>query len=98
MFAGGVQDRLTDLPVWRRIARNKPRLRDIPQHVLQSGQVGFWQARPNQNNQIKIGIRLCFEPRQAEMLEQGQIDNAAAVISLQWFALHKQKVLDNWRK
>ncbi|ALS97520.1 ADP-ribose diphosphatase [Lacimicrobium alkaliphilum] len=33
-----------------------------------------------------------------KMLGEGQIDNAAAVISLQWFALHKQKVLDNWRK
>ncbi|WP_099033376.1 ADP-ribose diphosphatase [Lacimicrobium alkaliphilum] len=33
-----------------------------------------------------------------KMLEAGQIDNAAAVISLQWFALNKQKVLDNWRK
>lgn len=33
-----------------------------------------------------------------KMLEEEQIDNAAAVISLQWFALHKQKVLDNWRK
>lgn len=33
-----------------------------------------------------------------QMLESGQIDNAAAVISLQWFALNRQKVLDNWRK
>ncbi|WP_088330631.1 ADP-ribose diphosphatase [Lacimicrobium sp. SS2-24] len=33
-----------------------------------------------------------------EMLEAGQIDNAAAVISLQWFALNKDKVLQQWCK
>lgn len=31
-----------------------------------------------------------------QWLEEGKIDNAAAIIALQWFALNKQKVLDDW--
>ncbi len=30
-------------------------------------------------------------------LEQGKIDNAATVIALQWFALNKQRLLDDWQ-
>ena len=30
------------------------------------------------------------------MLDAGQIDNAATVISLQWFALNKRKVVESW--
>ncbi|MBN7826627.1 ADP-ribose diphosphatase [Bowmanella dokdonensis] len=31
-----------------------------------------------------------------KMLQAGQIDNAATVISLQWFAMNKAKVIENW--
>lgn len=31
-----------------------------------------------------------------ELLESGKIDNAAAIIALQWFFLNKQKLLANW--
>lgn len=30
-------------------------------------------------------------------LENGRIDNAASIIALQWFFLHKQTLLDRWR-
>ena len=30
-------------------------------------------------------------------LEQGEIDNAATVISLQWLALNKQRILSDWK-
>ncbi|MBT1064775.1 ADP-ribose diphosphatase [Bowmanella sp. Y26] len=30
------------------------------------------------------------------MLNDGQVDNAATLISLQWFALHKQKLIELW--
>ena len=29
-------------------------------------------------------------------LEEGKIDNAASVIALQWFQIHKQQVLEEW--
>ncbi len=29
-------------------------------------------------------------------LENGKIDNAASVIALQWFALNKQKIVNEW--
>ena len=31
-------------------------------------------------------------------LQQGKIDNAASVIALQWFALNKQRVIDEWNR
>ena len=31
-----------------------------------------------------------------EWINQGKIDNAATLIALQWFALNKQQVLENW--
>lgn len=31
-------------------------------------------------------------------MEQGKLDNAAALIALQWFVLNKQRVLDEWRQ
>lgn len=31
-----------------------------------------------------------------QWIEEGKIDNAAAIIALQWFALNKQKLLDDW--
>ncbi|PHR26016.1 MAG: ADP-ribose diphosphatase [Desulfotalea sp.] len=31
-----------------------------------------------------------------EWIKQGKIDNAATLIALQWFAMNKQQVLENW--
>jgi ADP-ribose pyrophosphatase len=31
-----------------------------------------------------------------EWLNQGKIDNAAALIALQWFAMNKQQLLEDW--
>lgn len=31
-----------------------------------------------------------------EWINQGKIDNAATLIALQWFALNKQQILENW--
>ncbi len=31
-----------------------------------------------------------------QWLQNGQIDNAAAIIALQWFFIHKQTLLENW--
>lgn len=38
------------------------------------------------------------EHRAINWLKQGKIDNAASVIALQWFALNKQSVLDEWNR
>jgi ADP-ribose pyrophosphatase len=32
-----------------------------------------------------------------EWLQNGKIDNAASIIALQWFFMHKQTLLDNWQ-
>jgi ADP-ribose pyrophosphatase len=37
------------------------------------------------------------EKQAIQWLEQGKIDNAAAVIALQWFILNKQSLLSRWR-
>lgn len=37
------------------------------------------------------------EKQAIQWLEQGKIDNAAAVIALQWFLLNKQSLLSRWR-
>ncbi|MED5524741.1 ADP-ribose diphosphatase [Gallaecimonas pentaromativorans] len=44
-------------------------------------------------------IAVCRLPRQQAlaMLEQGQIDNAASVIGLQWLALHVEELRALWR-
>lgn len=31
-----------------------------------------------------------------DWINTGKIDNAAALIALQWFAMNKQQVLENW--
>ncbi|MGJ8678790.1 ADP-ribose diphosphatase [Paraglaciecola sp.] len=31
-----------------------------------------------------------------EWIDQGKVDNAATLIALQWFAMNKQNILDNW--
>lgn len=36
------------------------------------------------------------EKQAMDWIEQGIIDNAAALIALQWFVINKQKVLDEW--
>ena len=44
-----------------------------------------------------ILVRRVSEKQAIEWLETGVIDNATAVISMQWFLLNKQKLLDEWR-
>lgn len=38
------------------------------------------------------------ESEAMKWIEQGKIDNAAALIALQWFAINKSKVLDEWNR
>ena len=37
------------------------------------------------------------EDQALEWINQGKIDNAATLIALQWFAMNKQRVLDDWK-
>ncbi|MEW9798424.1 ADP-ribose diphosphatase [Alteromonas sp. CYL-A6] len=37
------------------------------------------------------------EKQALEWLENGHIDNAAAIIALQWFFMHKQQLLERWQ-
>lgn len=43
-----------------------------------------------------IRVTTIDEQTALEWLTDGKIDNAASVIALQWFALNKQRVLDEW--
>ena len=38
------------------------------------------------------------EAEAIEWINQGKIDNAATLIALQWFAMNKQRVLDDWKQ
>ncbi|GAC32509.1 ADP-ribose pyrophosphatase [Paraglaciecola polaris LMG 21857] len=38
------------------------------------------------------------EDQAIEWINQGKIDNAATLIALQWFAMNKQRVLDDWKQ
>ena len=44
-----------------------------------------------------IKVHRVKEQTAREWLENGYIDNAAAVIALQWFFLNKSKLLEQWR-
>ncbi len=43
-----------------------------------------------------IMVHRVKESEAREWLDNGKIDNAAAIIALQWFFLNKQKLLDSW--
>lgn len=43
-----------------------------------------------------ILVRRVSEQQAIQWLETGVIDNATALIAMQWFLLNKQKVLDEW--
>ena len=38
------------------------------------------------------------EDQAIEWINQGKIENAATLIALQWFAMNKQRVLDDWKQ
>lgn len=43
-----------------------------------------------------IMVHRVKESEAREWLDKGEIDNAAAIIALQWFFLNKQKLIDSW--
>lgn len=43
-----------------------------------------------------IMVHRVKESEAREWLDKGKIDNAAAIIALQWFFLNKQKLIDSW--
>jgi ADP-ribose pyrophosphatase len=45
-----------------------------------------------------ILVHRVAESKAMKWIEQGIIDNAAALIALQWFAINKNKVLDEWNR
>lgn len=45
-----------------------------------------------------IRVHVVDEQEAMNWLEMGKIDNAASVIALQWFALNKQRVIDEWNR
>jgi len=45
-----------------------------------------------------IKVHRVAETKALEWLENGFIDNAAAVIALQWFFMHKSKLLEQWQQ
>ena len=45
-----------------------------------------------------IKVHVVDEALAMNWLNEGKIDNAASVIALQWFALNKQRVLDEWNR
>jgi ADP-ribose pyrophosphatase len=45
-----------------------------------------------------ILVHRVAENEAMKWIEQGKIDNAAALIALQWFAINKNKVLDEWNR
>ncbi|QJR80379.1 ADP-ribose diphosphatase [Alteromonas pelagimontana] len=44
-----------------------------------------------------IRVHRVTEKDAREWLENGGIDNAATIIALQWFFMHKQTLLENWQ-
>jgi ADP-ribose pyrophosphatase len=48
------------------------------------------------NESEDIKVHRVKESVAREMLEQGKVDNAAAIIALQWFFLNKPKLLKTW--
>jgi ADP-ribose pyrophosphatase len=36
------------------------------------------------------------EPQALAWINEGKYDNSATLIALQWFAMNKQRVLDDW--
>ena len=44
-----------------------------------------------------IRVHRVAEQDALEWLENGRIDNAATIIALQWFFMHKQSLVENWR-
>ncbi|WP_189404234.1 ADP-ribose diphosphatase [Alteromonas halophila] len=49
------------------------------------------------NESEDILVHRVAEHQALEWLESGHIDNAASVIALQWFFLHKTSLLEKWR-
>ena len=45
-----------------------------------------------------ILVHRVAESQALEWINQGKIENSASLIALQWFALNKQRVLDDWSK
>ena len=45
-----------------------------------------------------IKVHVVDEHEAMNWLESGKIDNAASIIALQWFALNKQRVIDEWNR
>ena len=45
-----------------------------------------------------ILVHRVAESQALEWINEGKIENSASLIALQWFALNKQRVLDDWSK
>jgi ADP-ribose pyrophosphatase len=49
------------------------------------------------NESEDILVHRVKESKAREMLDEGKVDNAAAIIALQWFFLNKPKLLQSWK-